>query len=110
MKQKLLTPFIFLIAYTLELIIYSIYLQTRLIKAPFTKYTLYDYDTWNSDDFLAVKKRQKDFILVFTIQILLNVWIWLPWYWIVTLLAIIGLLIIVLVIYHLFSINRELKS
>lgn len=100
-------PFIWLGNWVIQIIVYSIYVQSRVIKAPFPKQILDNFKHWNADTEVAIEGKQKDIFMILFLWVTFNAWYWFAWYWF---LVYIVACIITVIVAFLIDHKRELKS
>jgi hypothetical protein len=96
--QYPLLPFLVIFDYSVKLLIYLLYVQSRILKSPLTKTKLYGFEDWNEDDEYAINERKKDISLLTIIWSIVHVWIWLPWYYLLCSILVFAVIIIAVIV------------
>lgn len=97
--QWMLIPFIWVFNASVDLTMYLLYFQCRVLKAPLTKKMLDDHRNWTKDNDHSTEARQKDIFALTIVWVLIHTWAWLPWYWLLIVLGLYVLAFIAILIY-----------
>ena len=104
MKKTLKTialPFIKLADWSLQFLMYVLYVAVRIMKAPLTKTPLDNFKHWNADTETAINQRSKDLTALFALVIPGVVLYFFGWLWLVLTLSLYVLIIVVAFLYAL---------
>jgi len=104
MKKILKTialPFVKLFDWSLQFLIYVLYVAIRIMKAPLTKTPLDNFKHWNAETETAINQRSKDLMLVFAVVIPVLVMTFFGWLWLILTLSLYVLIIVVAFLYAL---------
>jgi len=104
MKKILKTialPFVKLFDWSLQFLIYVLYVAIRIMKAPLTKTPLDNFKHWNAETETAINQRSKDLMLVFAVVIPVLVMTFFGWLWLILTLSLYVLIIVAAFLYAL---------
>jgi len=104
MKKILKTialPFVKLFDWSLQFLIYVLYVAIRIMKAPLTKTPLDNFKHWNAETETAINQRSKDLMLVFAVVISVLVMTFFGWLWLILTLSLYVLIIVAAFLYAL---------
>jgi hypothetical protein len=98
--QYPLIPFLIAFDYLIQFVIYLVYVQVRILKAPLTKTALKPLKEWT-------KTPRKDFASLVIFWSVLASILWLPWYWT---LAVILFYLVTFAAALIYSFRKVLKN